>query len=334
MAEHPQLGDAVAMQAEHTGQGMPMPPGYVQLTQGRWLLIPPQWLIVCWAVLRAMFKSGPPNENDNVPPTEVDPFGNPRFIDEPRVVADSAKLVNALMKDPYKVYGAVPWAAKINWANYSCLGAWFHSLSDAGRQMFVNDVFMGKVDAWIPAVRNIAMAACPVQAYSYPYTSALNIVHSDIIPPAWQDYGWTDDHLVWHVFERASVGTPWEGGKSFVPTQGLPTFPTNLTCQPFPACLLENLIGTSQAPAQVAPSGNVLYAQSSEYESAGDAVLPPKEDKVDVATPYNWFLGPVLSIVGAGTLYGIARLAGAGTTARVVAAGAGAVAGAVVGGRV
>lgn len=68
--------------------------------------------------------------------------------------------------------------------------------------------------------------------------------------------------------------------------------------------------------------------------ASGESVIPTKDEPTGTPKPYNWAVGLAAALLGGGTLYAVARVCGGGTSARVLAGGAGVIAGAVVGGRV
>lgn len=319
---------------EYTGQGIPVPKDVLQIFGGKWIFSKEQWYVVCRCVLRAMFAAGPPTEPDNVTPPPVQGDWGTLTYPPPGVVDSAAMLVNALILDPYKIYGSVPWGQNIHWPNYACLATWFHWLSDQGKQMFCADVKAGNVNKWLPPVRDIAMATCPQGVYADPiFQSANSIVTSDANPWSHDDVNVDvrDNSYVDEIWQQARIGTVFQSGgpKGFFGS--IPQLPASLFCQPFPKCLLEQILGTGANPAAVNPvSGRVEYKDQTTYAGTPDGVDP----KTAMPKPYNWFLGPVAALAGGSALYGLATLFGAGRVARIAAGGAGVAAGAVIGGRI
>jgi hypothetical protein len=306
---------------DQTGEIGMVPPEWQKIYGSKWMFTADQWKIVSRVVTKAMFSAGPPNESDNVLPPGSDPAT--AYRPPPMVVPAAAMLVNALILDPYHIYGSVPWASNIRWANYACIATWFHWLSDEGRQMFCTDVKTGNVNRWLAAVRDIAMANCP--------------------KAVWGDAGYFSAHLIMEidarpfvdfadqVWQEARVGTPFAKSDQSSFMGGIPTLPIDLLCQPFPQCMIEGLFGTGSMPAEVNPvSGRVEYKQESVYQGTPDGVDP----KTGTPTPYNWFLGPVVALAGGGAMYGLATLLGAGRLVKIAASGAGVAAGAVIGGKI
>jgi hypothetical protein len=300
-----------------TGEIGMMPPEWQKIYGSMWRFTPDQWKIVCRVVTKAMLSAGPPTEPDNVLPPGSGPQTG--YIPPPQVVPAAAMLVNALMLDPYKTYGSVPWASNIHWANYACIAVFFHWLSDEGKQMFANDIKTGNVNRWIPAVRDIAMANCP-QA-------------------VWSDVGIFSAHLIMEIdthpfvdfadetWQEARIGTPFaKSDKSNNLVGGLPSLPLDMFCQPFPTCMLEGLFGTGSQPAEVNPvSGRVEYKQQSPYPSS-PAAGEPATGCANPQGRLEWG-----AAIGGALGLGAALLLGGRLTGSIVGIAGGAIAGAVVG---
>lgn len=310
-----------------TGEIGMMPPELQQIYGSRWIFTADQWKIVSRIVTRAMFAAGPPHEPDNVIPPggEIPPYHPP-----PNVTSSAAMLVNALMLDPYKIYGSVRWASIIRWANYACLATWFHWLSDEGRVMFCNDVKTGNVNRWLPAVRDVAMARCPKEVWSsLAYFSAKSILAADANP--WStDADVTNDtrdnSYVDVVWSEARVGTAFEHTEQHSFFGGIPSLPLDLLCQPFPMCMLEGLFGTGSMPAEVNPvSGRVEYKQQSPYPGTPGGEQPP----AGCSNPQGRLVSGAL--IGGALGLGAALLFGSKLVGSLMGVAGGAVVGATVG---
>jgi len=297
-----------------TGEIGMMPPELQQIYGSKWILTADQWKIISRVVTKAMFNAGPPNEADNVPPPGSGPATG--YQPPPSVIYAAAMLVNALMLDPYRVYGSVPWASNIRWANYACIATWFHWLSDEGRVMFANDVKTGNVNRWIPAVRDIAMANCPKHVWSDPGIFSAHLI-MEIDSRPFIDYA--DE-----VWKEARVGTAFAKQEQNNFIGGISSLPLDLLCQPFPMCMLEGLFGSGSMPGEVNPvSGRVEYKQESVYEGT----LTPVGGGEHLSTAGRLAIG-----AGVGAALGIGASMLFGAKAGVVVATA--VGGAVVGGAI